>query len=141
MVDTTWSSSAGRLRHGRGAPDAAALARAPGAPTVTVIVPAYNEAASIGDTIRSLQTQTAQPHDIIVVDDCSTDGTGGVARALGARVVRPPRNTGSKAGAQTFGLRYLRTRPTVAIDAHTVLPPPALARLPPPSPLPRTPAP
>ncbi len=99
-----------------------------GAP-VTVLVPAYNEANSIADTIRSLRAQTAPPREIIVVDDCSTDGTGDVARALDVRVVRPHANTGSKAGAQTFGLRYVRTPLTVAIDADTVLAPDALERL------------
>src|SRR5437016_13518418 len=88
---------------------------------VTVIVPAFNEAASVADTIRSLQAQTARPREIIVVDDCSTDGTGDVARALGVVVVRPPTNTGSKAGAQNFGLRSVRTPLTVAVDADTVL--------------------
>jgi cellulose synthase/poly-beta-1,6-N-acetylglucosamine synthase-like glycosyltransferase len=96
---------------------------------VTVIVPAYNEAPSIGDTIRSLRAQTVPPRDIIVVDDCSTDGTGAVARALGVRVVQPRSNTGSKAGAQTFALRFVRTSLTVAIDADTVLAPDALERL------------
>src|SRR2546427_580316 len=101
---------------------------APGAP-VTVLVPAYNEAKSIADTIQSLRAQTAPPREIIVVDDCSTDGTGDVARALDVRVVRPRVNTGSKAGAQTFGLRYVRTPLIVAIDADTVLAPDALERL------------
>ena len=96
---------------------------------VTVIVPAYNEAASVADTIRSLQVQTERPAEIIVVDDCSTDGTGDVACALGVTVVRPPRNTGSKAGAQNYALRHVRTALTVAIDADTVLAPDALERL------------
>ncbi len=96
---------------------------------MTVIVPAYNEAASVADTIHSLQAQTERPFEIIVVDDCSTDGTGDVARALGVTVVRPPHNTGSKAGAQSFGLRRVRTPLTVAIDADTVLAPDALERL------------
>ena len=96
---------------------------------VTVIVPAYNEAASVADTIRSLQAQTAPPREIIVVYDCSTDRTGDVARALGVTVVRPPANTGSKADAQTFALRHVRTPLTVAIDADTVLAPDAIARL------------
>lgn len=74
---------------------AAALAR-----ELTVIVPAYNEAASIGDTIRSLQTQTVPIQRVIVVDGCSTDGTAEVARSLGTTVLRRPSNTGSKAGAQ-----------------------------------------
>jgi cellulose synthase/poly-beta-1,6-N-acetylglucosamine synthase-like glycosyltransferase len=96
---------------------------------VTVIVPAYNEAASVADTIRSLQAQTAPPREIIVVDDCSSDGTGAVAGALGVTVVRPAANTGSKAGAQTFALRAVRTPLVVALDADTVLAPDALERL------------
>ncbi|HEX9215577.1 MAG TPA: glycosyltransferase family 2 protein [Gemmatimonadales bacterium] len=96
---------------------------------VTVIVPAFNEAASVADTIRSLQAQTARPREIIVVDDCSTDGTGDAARALGVTVVRPPANTGSKAGAQTFALRYVRTPLTIAVDADTVLAVDAIERL------------
>ena len=96
---------------------------------VTVIVPAFNEAASVADTIRSLQAQTARPREIIVVDDCSTDGTADVARALGVTVVRPPANTGSKAGAQTFALRHVRTPLTIAVDADTVLAADAIERL------------
>jgi GT2 family glycosyltransferase len=53
-----------------------------------VIVPAYNERESITDTIRSLQAQTIQPAEI-VVDDCSTDGTGALARSLGSIPLRP----------------------------------------------------
>lgn len=96
---------------------------------VTVIVPAYNEADSVADTIRSLQEQTVRPSEIIVVDDCSTDGTGDVARALGVTVVRPPNNTGSKAGAQSFALARVRSPFTMAIDADTVLAPDAIERL------------
>src|SRR5437870_3394718 len=96
---------------------------------VTVIVPAYNEAASVADTIRSLRAQTAPPREIIVVDDCSTDRTGDVARALGVTVVRPPANTGSKAGAQTFALRHVRSPLTIAVDADTVLAADAIERL------------
>lgn len=96
---------------------------------VTVIVPAYNEAATLPDTVQSLREQTVQPHEIIVVDDCSTDGTGEVARRLGVTVIRPPRNTGSKAGAQTAALDRVRTPLTIAIDADTVLAPDAIERL------------
>jgi cellulose synthase/poly-beta-1,6-N-acetylglucosamine synthase-like glycosyltransferase len=94
-----------------------------------VIVPAYNEAETIADTVRSLQEQTVPPEEIIVVDDCSSDGTGDVARSLGATVIRPPSNTGSKAGAQTFALPRVQTELAAAIDADTILAPDALERL------------
>jgi biofilm PGA synthesis N-glycosyltransferase PgaC len=96
---------------------------------LTVIVPAYNEAGVIAETIRSLAEQTAPPEEIIVVDDCSTDGTGEVARNLGVTVVRPPANTGSKAAAQTFALPRVRTPFAAAVDADTTLAPDALERL------------
>jgi biofilm PGA synthesis N-glycosyltransferase PgaC len=110
---------------------APAVARGAGSvePDLTVIVPAYNEAASVADTIRSLQMQTVPPTEIIVVDDGSTDATSEVARACGVSVVRPPSNTGSKAGAQMFALPMVRTAFTMAIDADTTLAPDAIEKL------------
>jgi biofilm PGA synthesis N-glycosyltransferase PgaC len=96
---------------------------------LTIIIPAFNEAESLGDTIASLRAQTVTPAEIIVVDDCSTDDTPGVARTLDVTVIRPPRNTGSKAGAQNFALPWVRTPYTMAIDADTTLAPDAIERL------------
>jgi len=101
----------------------------PGEQGVTVIVPAYNEEQSIADTIRSLQEQTLQPREILVVDDFSSDRTGEIARGMGATVLRPPRNTGSKAGAQNFALGHVKTDLTMAIDADTTLAPDAIEKL------------
>ena len=75
---------------------------------LTVIIPAYNEAEFVGDTIRSLLAQSVPPDQIILVDDGSTDSTGDVGRRAGITVIRPPRNTGSKAGAQTFALPWVQ---------------------------------
>lgn len=88
---------------------------------ITAIIPAYNEAQSIAETIRSLQRQTYPVSEIIVVDDCSTDETGEIAASLGATVLRPPQNTGSKAGAQTYALPFVKTPLCMAIDADTEL--------------------
>ena len=96
---------------------------------LTVIIPAYNETEFVGDTIRSVLAQTVPPDQIILVDDGSTDGTGDVGRRAGITVIRPPRNTGSKAGAQTFALPWVRTRLVMAIDADTTLEPTAVERL------------
>ncbi len=107
--------------------------RSPAAPycdgRLTVIVPAYNEAASIADTVGSLLNQTRKIDEIIVIDDFSNDGTGDIARSLGVTVVRPPRNTGSKAGAQTFALRQVTTEFTMAIDGDTTLAPDAIEKI------------
>lgn len=96
---------------------------------LTVIVPAYNEAASIVDTVRSIQCQTVPPDEIIVVDDCSTDNTGELASACGVTVLRPPTNTGTKAGAQNLALARIRTEFVMAIDADTTLAPNAIELL------------
>jgi biofilm PGA synthesis N-glycosyltransferase PgaC len=96
---------------------------------LTVIVPAYNEAETLADTVRSLQGQTLSPAQILVVDDCSTDATAEVAESLGVRVVRPPENTGSKAGAQSFALERIDTELVMAVDADTTLAPDAIEKL------------
>jgi biofilm PGA synthesis N-glycosyltransferase PgaC len=96
---------------------------------LTVLVPAYNEAESIADTIRSIQAQTVPPDEIIVIDDFSSDNTGQIARSLGVTVIRPPKNTGSKAGAQNFALGQVHTPFTMAIDADTTLAPDAIEKL------------
>jgi cellulose synthase/poly-beta-1,6-N-acetylglucosamine synthase-like glycosyltransferase len=101
----------------------------PARPGVTVLIPAYNEAASVGDTIESLLKQTVRATEIIVIDDFSSDGTGDVARAYGVTVVRPPANTGSKAGAQNFALAQVTTEFTLALDADTIVAPDAIELL------------
>jgi cellulose synthase/poly-beta-1,6-N-acetylglucosamine synthase-like glycosyltransferase len=63
-----------------------------------------------------------------VIDDGSTDATADVARRYGVTVVRPPKNTGSKAGAQNYALPMVTTEFTMAIDADTIIAPDAIER-------------
>ena len=71
--------------------------------TVSVVVPAYNETASIGSLVLALQLAGSW-HEIIVVDDGSSDDTGKRAREAGARVIRHPYNKGNGAAVKT-GIR------------------------------------
>src|SRR5437588_12132308 len=64
------------------------------------IVPAYNEAQSIGDVVASLR-RCAPGFEVLVVDDGSTDGTADMARSAGAMVVRLPFNLGIGGAVQT----------------------------------------
>jgi glycosyltransferase involved in cell wall biosynthesis len=55
---------------------------------VSIIIPAHNSAPTIVRALDSVFAQTLQPHEIIVVDDCSTDDTVPVVRSYAARGVR-----------------------------------------------------
>lgn len=56
-------------------------------PTLSVVIPAHNEAALLPGLVTRLQCQTRPPAEIVVADAQSDDGTGAVARALGCIVV------------------------------------------------------
>ncbi len=67
-----------------------------------LILPAYNEAATIGEVVR----EVAEVYEhVVVVDDGSTDATGAEARAAGATVLRHAVNRGQGAALQT-GIAY-----------------------------------
>jgi len=77
---------------------------------VALILPAYNEAAVVGDVIKNLHkvfASSAYDASIILVDDGSVDGTARVAEQAGANVIRHILNTGS-GGATATGLAYAR---------------------------------
>ena len=70
-----------------------------------VIIPAFNEADVLPGVLAGLACQNPD-HDIVVVDDGSTDGTAIVARAAGATCLRLPFNLGI-GGALRLGFRYV----------------------------------
>jgi cellulose synthase/poly-beta-1,6-N-acetylglucosamine synthase-like glycosyltransferase len=73
--------------------------------TVTVLIPAHDEAAILGDTLRSLLAQSPAPRRVVVVADNCTDDTAAVARAHGCEVFETVGNTQKKAGALNQALR------------------------------------
>ena len=82
--------------------------------TVTVLVPAYNEGASIASVITALRA-AAPWHEVIVIDDGSSDGTAKSAAEAGARVVRHPYNKGNGAAVKT-GIRAAQSDWIAIID-------------------------
>jgi glycosyltransferase involved in cell wall biosynthesis len=70
----------------------------------SVVIPAYNAAKFLADTILSVQGQTVRPNEVIVVDDESTDNTRDIARSLGTIALRTQTN-GGPAKARNIGIR------------------------------------
>jgi glycosyltransferase involved in cell wall biosynthesis len=77
--------------------------------TTSVIITAFNLEKYIREAIESVLNQTRKANEIIVVDDCSTDGTASIIQSFGAavRYLRMPQNSG---GLSTtfYGLRHAK---------------------------------
>jgi len=94
------------------------------APKLLVLVPAHNEAESIGHTLHALLVQTRQADRIVVIADNCTDDTAKIARRYrGVTVMETVGNTDKKVGALIQGWRrYQAGYDYVAgVDADTVL--------------------
>jgi glycosyltransferase involved in cell wall biosynthesis len=76
-------------------------------PDTLVIMPAWNESESIGNTIREV-FEFGPPCDVLVVDDGSRDNTAQVAREAGATVLQLPFNMGV-GGAMRTGFKYAKS--------------------------------
>jgi glycosyltransferase involved in cell wall biosynthesis len=72
--------------------------------SVSIVIPALDEAATISDVVVRLREWAAW-REVIVVDDGSSDATASAAHAAGARVVRHPYNKGNGAAVKT-GIRH-----------------------------------
>jgi len=103
-------------------------------PRVVAVVPARDEADVLPRTLPTLLAQDyGGAFDVVVVDDASSDGTGDIARSLGARVIRtsgPPSGWVGKVAAMSAGVaaaddaQYL-----LFTDADISYPPDALTAL------------
>ena len=67
---------------------------------VSIVIPAFEEAAAVGTVVQRLRA-AARWREVLVVDDGSTDETAAVAAAAGARVIRHPYNKGNGAAVKT----------------------------------------
>jgi dolichyl-phosphate beta-glucosyltransferase len=99
----------------------------PGELLLSVVVPAYNEAAAIGATVQQIADELAgsidrRDFEVLVVDDGSSDDTAANARAAGARVLVQPENRGKGAAVRT-GFIDASGRFVVFTDADLAYPP------------------
>lgn len=88
-------------------------------PTVSVIIPAYNAEATIGQCLEGILKQSYRVSEIIVIDDGSTDNTTKIAQNYKCRVVRSNRNIGV-AGARNLGLKEAKSDYLYFIDSDCV---------------------
>ena len=100
--------------------------------SITVLIPAHNEAGCIADTIASLRSQSFEPKRIIVVADNCTDDTVTIAHAAGVEVFKTVDNTKKKAGGLNQALPGVLAEQgdndtVMVMDADTTLDPGFLA--------------
>jgi succinoglycan biosynthesis protein ExoO len=99
----------------------------------SVIIPAYDVSGIIERAIRSAAAQTLPPLEILVIDDCSTDNTVEIVKALGReipslRLLSTPANGGPSA-ARNVGLREAKADWIALLDADDAWKPGRLERL------------
>lgn len=102
-----------------------------GVDLVSVVVPAYNAAATIGETLESVSAQTYPDLEIIVVDDGSTDGTPELVlshRARDPRVTLLRQRNAGVAAARNAGLATARGAYVAPIDADDLWRPDKIRR-------------
>jgi glycosyltransferase involved in cell wall biosynthesis len=90
---------------------------------ISFVIPAFNEEALIGECIDAIRAECARhgtPMDVIVSDNASTDRTGAVAAAHGARVVRETRK--GTGWARQAGFEASTGEVVAFIDADSTLP-------------------
>lgn len=107
-------------------------ADAPAEASVSVIIPARNEERNLPRILQSIGESGLHPHEVLVVDDGSTDATAAIAAALGARVLasaaKPAEWTG-KTWACYQGAQAATGELLLFLDADTYFIPGGLGRL------------
>jgi glycosyltransferase involved in cell wall biosynthesis len=93
----------------------------------SIVIPAFNEGASLRSVVAALRGE-ATWHEVMVIDDGSTDATAVEASAAGAHVIRHPYNKGNGAAVKT-GVRAATGRFILIVDADGQHRPTDAARL------------
>lgn len=102
-------------------------------PLVSVIIPMYNSAKFIPQTLESLCYQTMRDFEVVVVDDCSTDNSVAVVESfvdrLGGLHVVKLRENGGAGSARNVGINFARGKYIAFLDSDDLFTPTALEEL------------
>lgn len=81
-------------------------------PKLSIVIPARNEQDSLTSTVEAIERTALPPHEVVIVDDHSTDATWQVASALAARfpAVRPVKNSGPGSFARAILAGFAEAR-------------------------------
>lgn len=97
-------------------------------PTVSVIIPAYNAERYLSAALDSVLNQTLPPHEVIVVDDGSTDGTAEICHRYGNRIVYIQQENQGQAGARNTAIKAATGAFVALHDADDLCSPERLER-------------
>ena len=92
-------------------------------PLVSVIIPMYNSAKFIPQTLESLLYQTMTDFEVIVIDDCSTDKSVEVVESFAERfggrlnIIKLPKNTGMPGIPRNMGIKVARGKYIAFLDS------------------------
>lgn len=99
------------------------------APTLAVVIPAYNAAATLPECLAALSRSHRRPDEIILFDDGSTDQTAAIAERAGVRVVSNGQRAQGPAIGRNFAAAAASADTLVFVDADVSIWPEALGRL------------
>lgn len=103
--------------------------------SVSVVIPTYNGTRFLDEALKSVVGQSLQPQEVIVVDDCSTDGTPALIESLAAtlslplRLIALPRNSGGPSHPMNVGVAAARGDIIVLLDQDDCMAPERIQEL------------
>lgn len=124
MVDTSSSVEIG--------PDACAaaeMAATQKAPTVSLIIPAYNAQAVLPDCLAAVKQSTCEPLEVLLVNDGSTDETAQIAAGFGVRVLDSSHAQSGPAAARNVAAAVAQADVLMFVDADVVIQPDTIHRV------------
>jgi len=89
-------------------------------PGLSVVIPAHNAGRKLGSCLEALRSSRFTDFEVLVVDDCSTDGPQELVRSHRARYLQTPRQLGP-GGARNLGADHARGRIIVFVDSDVAV--------------------